>query len=92
MDHGLRDDKGLAWRLYLGFGCAYFMSYAFRVVNSIIGPDLALELHFTDGDLGLLTSTYLLSFGLLAAASLITLSWYGIASWDARAPGSCRRP
>jgi hypothetical protein len=41
------------------------MSFAFRVVTSIIGPDLALELHFSGGDLGHLTSTCLLSFGLM---------------------------
>ena len=59
------DGGALARRVFLGFGCAYFMSYAFRVVNSIVGPDLARELHFSGGDLGLLTSVYLLSFGLM---------------------------
>ena len=38
---GRRDGNELAWLLLLGFGCAYFMSFGFRVVNSIIGPDLA---------------------------------------------------
>ena len=64
--NGAGNDGGaLARRVFLGFGCAYFMSYAFRVVNSIVGPDLARELHFSGGDLGLLTSVYLLSFGLM---------------------------
>ena len=48
---GRRDGNELAWLLLLGFGCAYFMSFGFRVVNSIIGPDLARELDFSGGSL-----------------------------------------
>lgn len=63
LEHGLRDDKGLTWCLFLGFGHACFKSHPFRVVNSIILPGLALALHFSNSDPGHLTSAYRLSFG-----------------------------
>ncbi len=80
MTTALDDNSGLAWRVFLGFGCAYFMSYAFRVVNSIVGADLARELHFSGGDLGLLTSVYLLSFGLMQLPLGVWLDRYPAAA------------
>ncbi|MEP7085349.1 MAG: MFS transporter, partial [Betaproteobacteria bacterium] len=70
----------LVWRVFIGFGCAYFMSYAFRVVNSIVGADLARELGFSGGDLGLLTSVYLLSFGLMQLPLGVWLDRYPAAA------------
>jgi predicted MFS family arabinose efflux permease len=49
-------------RLLLPFAAAYFLSYFFRSANAVIGPELARELGLSAGDLGLLTSTYLLAF------------------------------
>lgn len=49
-------------KLFLPFAGAYFLSYFFRSANAVIGPDLARDLELSAGDLGLLTSTYLLSF------------------------------
>ncbi|MBI2308349.1 MAG: MFS transporter [Rhodocyclales bacterium] len=49
-------------RLLLPFAAAYFLSYFFRSANAVIGPELARELDLSAGDLGLLTSTYLLAF------------------------------
>ena len=48
--------------LLLPFAAAYFLSYFFRSANAVIGPELARELGLSAGDLGLLTSTYLLAF------------------------------
>ncbi len=44
------------------FALGYFLSYLYRVVNAVIGPDLAAELGLSAGDLGLLTAAYLLTF------------------------------
>lgn len=49
-------------KLFLPFAGAYFLSYFFRSANAVIGPELARDLGLSAGDLGLLTSTYLLSF------------------------------
>ncbi|MFC5302033.1 MFS transporter [Azospira restricta] len=49
-------------RLLLPFAAAYFLSYFYRTANAVIGPELARELALSAGDLGLLTSTYLLAF------------------------------
>lgn len=49
-------------RVFLPFAFGYFLSYVFRVVNAVIAPDLVAELHLDAGDLGLLTSTYFLTF------------------------------
>ncbi|MDQ5906206.1 MAG: hypothetical protein QG590_687, partial [Pseudomonadota bacterium] len=48
--------------LLLPFAAAYFLSYFFRSANAVIGPELANDLGLSAGDLGLLTSTYLLAF------------------------------
>jgi predicted MFS family arabinose efflux permease len=48
--------------VFLPFATGYFFSYLFRTVNAIIGPDLALELGLTAGQLGMLTSAYFISF------------------------------
>lgn len=50
-------------RLFLPFAAAYFLSYHFRTVNTVIGPILAEELSLGAADLGLLTSAYFIAFG-----------------------------
>jgi predicted MFS family arabinose efflux permease len=50
------------YKLFLPFAGAYFLSYFFRSANAVIGPELTRDLGLSAGDLGLLTSTYLLSF------------------------------
>lgn len=49
-------------RLLLPFSAAYFLSYFYRSANAVVGPELARELALSAGDLGLLTSAYLLAF------------------------------
>ena len=52
----------LAFRVYLPFAAGYFLSYVFRVVNAVIAGDLRADLGLDSSVLGLLTSTYFLTF------------------------------
>jgi predicted MFS family arabinose efflux permease len=54
-------------RVFLPFAGGYFLSYLYRTVNAVIAPDLVRDFGVDPGQLGLLTSTYFLSF---AAAQL----------------------
>lgn len=51
-----------AFRVFFPFAFGYFLSYLFRVVNAVIAPDLAADLHIGPSQLGLLTSTYFIAF------------------------------
>jgi sugar phosphate permease len=48
----------------LPFALGYYVSYVFRTANAVIATDLSRTLHIGPSDLGLLTSTYFLSFAL----------------------------
>jgi predicted MFS family arabinose efflux permease len=63
--------------IYLVFAAGYFLSYAFRVVNAVMAPDLTRELSLHPSSLGLLTSSYLLAFGLMQLPAGILLDRYG---------------
>lgn len=54
-------------RVFLPFAAGYFLSYLYRSVNAVIGPDLTRTLGLDPAQMGLLTSTYFLTF---AAAQL----------------------
>jgi len=54
-------------RVFLPFALGYFLSYLYRTVNAVIGPNLADDLGIDAGALGLLTSAYFIAF---AAAQL----------------------
>ncbi len=54
-------------RVFLPFALGYFLSYLYRTVNAVIGPNLAEDLGIDAGGLGLLTSAYFIAF---AAAQL----------------------
>ncbi|MGA6926022.1 MAG: MFS transporter [Desulfosarcina sp.] len=49
-------------RVFVPFAAGYFLSYLYRVVNAVIAPDLAADLGIGPSALGLLTSTYFISF------------------------------
>lgn len=49
-------------RVFLPFAAGYFLSYLYRSVNAVIGPDLTASLGLDAGALGLLTSAYFLAF------------------------------
>lgn len=49
-------------RVFFPFALGYFLSLLFRVVNSVIAPDLVSGLGLGPSELGLLTATYFISF------------------------------
>lgn len=65
-----KKEQRLYWlvaRVFLPFALGYFLSYLYRTVNAVIGPNLVEELSIGAGGLGLLTSAYFIAF---AAAQL----------------------
>lgn len=67
----------LLWRLFAPFGLGYFVSYLFRTVNAVIAPDLVTELGLSPADLGLLTSSYFLTFAACQLPLGVLLDRYG---------------
>lgn len=66
-----------ALKVFLCFGFAYFLSYAFRAVNAVIAPDLIADLGIGNAALGLLSSAYFVGFALLQLPLGIWLDKYG---------------
>lgn len=64
-------------RLFLPFALGYFVSYLFRTVNAIIAPELTAELGLGAADLGLLTSTYFLTFAAFQLPLGVLLDRFG---------------
>jgi predicted MFS family arabinose efflux permease len=58
--------------IFLPFAFGYFFSYLYRTVNAVIGPDLALEVGLSAGQLGMLSSAYFVTF----AAAQIPIGVY----------------
>jgi MFS family permease len=67
----------LLLRIFVPFALGYFLSYLYRVVNAVIAPDLVAELGLTAADLGLLTSTYFLTFAAFQIPLGVLLDRYG---------------
>ena len=67
----------LLLKVFLPFAGGYYLSYLFRTVNAIISPDLVREFSLGPGDLGLLTSSYFLTFALFQLPLGILLDRYG---------------
>ena len=63
--------------IFLPFALGYYLSYLLRTVNAVISPDLTLDLGLSAADLGLLTSTYFLTFGLAQIPLGIALDRFG---------------
>jgi predicted MFS family arabinose efflux permease len=59
------------------FAFGYFLSYLFRSVNAVVGPNLVADIGLTAADLGLLTSTYLLAFALFQLPLGVLLDRFG---------------
>lgn len=51
-----------AARCFLPFAAGYFLSYAFRVVNGAIAPDMTRDLALDPASLGAVTSAYFFAF------------------------------
>lgn len=67
----------LLLKVFLPFAGGYYLSYLYRTVNAIISPDLVREFGLGAGDLGLLTSSYFLTFALFQLPLGILLDRYG---------------
>ena len=59
------------------FALGYLMSYLLRAVNAVVAPDLVADFALSAGELGLLTSAYLLSFALFQLPLGVLLDRYG---------------
>jgi sugar phosphate permease len=76
-DSAGRYSKALLLSIFLPFAAGYFLSYLFRAINALIAGDLSRDVGLDAGQLGFLTSVYLIAF---AAAQLplgIVLDRYG---------------
>jgi MFS family permease len=59
------------------FALGYFLSYLFRAVNAVVGPELVAEIGLSATELGLLTSAYLFAFALFQLPLGVLLDRYG---------------
>ncbi len=64
-------------RVTLPFLAGYFVSYVYRSVNAIIGPELAREFGLSAGGLGLLTGIYFFAFAAFQLPLGLMLDRYG---------------
>jgi predicted MFS family arabinose efflux permease len=65
------------WRVTLPFLAGYFVSYVYRSINAIIGPELAREFELSAAGLGLLSGIYFFSFALFQLPLGVLLDRYG---------------
>jgi MFS family permease len=59
------------------FALGYFLSYLFRAVNAVVGPELVADIGLSATELGLLTSAYLFAFALFQLPLGVLLDRYG---------------
>ncbi|MBP6717637.1 MAG: MFS transporter [Rhodoferax sp.] len=64
-------------RLVPAYAAGYFLSYGLRSVNAVIAPELMREMNVSAAGLGLLTSAYLLAFGLFQLPLGLLLDRFG---------------
>jgi predicted MFS family arabinose efflux permease len=64
-------------QVFIPFACGYFLSYLYRVVNAVLAPDLVADLGIGPAELGLLTSTYFLTFAAFQLPLGVLLDRYG---------------
>jgi len=64
-------------RVTLPFLAGYFVSYLYRSINAIIGPDLAREYDLSAAGLGLLSGIYFFAFALFQLPLGVLLDRYG---------------
>jgi predicted MFS family arabinose efflux permease len=59
------------------FALGYFLSYLFRAVNAVVGPDLVADIGLSASELGLLTSAYLFAFAIFQLPLGVLLDRFG---------------
>lgn len=67
----------LGLRVFFFFACGFFLSYLYRAVNAVLAPELVESFGLAAGQLGFLTSVYLLAFACSQAVLGLLLDWYG---------------
>ncbi|MFP5391755.1 MAG: MFS transporter [Gammaproteobacteria bacterium] len=67
----------LAARVFACFAAGYLLSYALRAVNAVIAPLLMREAGLSNADLGLLSSAFFVSVGVMQLPLGIWLDTYG---------------
>lgn len=75
-----QEDRGLISLVFftLGpFACGYFLSYLFRSVNAVLGPDLVRTFSLSAGQLGLAAAGYSFAFALFQLPLGLLLDHYG---------------
>lgn len=66
-----------AYIVFFGFALAYFVSYSFRSINAVITPELTTDLELSTTQLGFLTASYFVGFGLMQLPIGICLDKFG---------------
>lgn len=65
------------FRIFAPFAFGYFLSYLFRVVNAVAGPEISNDLGIDPAALGFLTSVYFLTFAAIQLPLGVLLDRYG---------------
>jgi MFS family permease len=64
-------------QIFLPFAFGYFLSYLYRVINAVISPNLVADMGLEPAELGLLTSTYFITFAALQLPLGVLLDRFG---------------
>lgn len=64
-------------QIFLPFAFGYFLSYLYRVINAVLAPDLVADIGLEPAGLGLLTSTYFITFAAFQLPLGILLDRFG---------------
>ena len=62
---------------FLPFAVGYFVSFIFRTINAVAGPDIAAELDLDAARLGFVTSAYFLAFAVMQLPVGMALDRFG---------------
>jgi predicted MFS family arabinose efflux permease len=63
--------------IFLPFAMGYFLSYLYRTINAVLGPDISAELGLDSSQLGLLTAAYFCAFAVAQLPLGLLLDRYG---------------
>ena len=64
-------------QVFLPFALGYFLSYLYRVINSVLAPNLAGDIGVDPSELGLLTAAYFITFGVFQLPLGVLLDRFG---------------
>ena len=64
-------------QVFLTFALGYFLSYLYRVINSVLAPNLAADIGVDPSELGLLTAAYFITFGAFQLPLGVLLDRFG---------------